>query len=354
MIVWILFLCYLIILKLALGDLNTPTKRRLYLVLAGLGTILVMGLRGYAHDSSEDVAVYKRIFSRVALADWEDIFAVDARLEHGYIIFNKLLSYLSTNSQILVIAEAIVAVVCVSVLIDQCTENVFEAYFFYVTLGSMTFSLTAFRQTFAISLILLSVVAIRKRKLWVFLLLVVLAAQFHKTALVFLVAYPICRIPILRRQKLLLIPSILLIVVMLPVIIQIGSAVLAPGSYDLSDEPTFSFNGIVPILIYAGALIDPLITVNTGEGGELDECTVLTAAGLGLYFIRFYTMILERVAFFYTPCSIIGLSGLTARLRKMEYGLLAELGILAASIALFLYRISGSTLANYVWFWQVT
>lgn len=353
MIVWILLPFFLIFVKLALGDLDTPAKRKAYLIIASVGTIAVMGLRGYADHLSIDVSVYQRIYSRVALADWEDIFSVEERMEYGYIIFNKLLSYLSSDAQILIIAEAIASVVSVSILIYDCTENVFEAFFFYVTLGSMTFALSAFRQAFAISLICLSILAIRRKKLWLFLLLVIMAAFFHQTALVFLAAYPICRLPVLRRHKWLLIPSIVLIVISLPLIINIGSFVLVPGSLEVSDEPTFSFNGIVPILLYSIAIVDALITVRTEEGAELDECTVLTGAGLGLYFIRFYSMILERVAFFYTPCSVMGLSSLTARLRRMEYGLLAEIGILALCIILFIHRLSGSPMADYSFFWQV-
>ena len=64
-------------------------------------------------------------------------------------------------------------------------------------------------------------------------------------------------------------------------------------------------------------------------------------------------MVLERAAFYFTPCSVVGLARLTARLRNMEYGLLAKMLILALCVVLFLHRISGMVAADYTFFWNL-
>lgn len=365
MMVWCALIACLIFIKLALGELNTKGKRKAYLTLAGGCCVLVLGLCGYENDYATDVAVYQRLFTQVAGADWEDIFQVNTRLEPGYILFNKLLSCISEDPQIIVFAEALISVVCACVFIYDSTDLVFESFFFYVTLGSMTFAMTAFRQTFAISLCLLSLCALRRKRPIPFVLLVLLATTFHRTALIFLCAYPLCRLPVLRRHRLLLIPGILLVVAASPLIIQLGYRLLGPEDYAIPGEQVLSVNGLVPIILYAVSVVADLVgdrqaDPGAGESGteqlprpDLDQTTILTAAGLGLYFLRFYQMVLERAAFYFTPCSVVGLARLTARLRNMAYGLLAKMLILALCVVLFLHRISGMVAADYTFFWNL-
>ena len=74
----------------------------------------------------------------------------------------------------------------------------------FLVLGLYGFSLSGLRQTAAFAILFYTYPYLKEKKFFRFALLVVLAAMFHSTALIFLVAYPIYRLKLRPRNVLLL------------------------------------------------------------------------------------------------------------------------------------------------------
>ena len=64
----------------------------------------------------------------------------------------------------------------------------------FLALGFFSFGLTGLRQTMAMSVVLLSYPFLKNRKPIKFIITIIIASLFHKTSLVFLIAYPIVNI----------------------------------------------------------------------------------------------------------------------------------------------------------------
>lgn len=79
----------------------------------------------------------------------------------------------------------------ISVWIWKYSKNVALSYFIFIALGFIGFDFTILRQALAVSLSVWSYKYLIERKTFKFVLIVLLAAFFHKTALIMLLIYPL-------------------------------------------------------------------------------------------------------------------------------------------------------------------
>ncbi len=79
-------------------------------------------------------------------------------------------------------------------LILRYSVNPAMSLIVFLTLGLYAFSFSGLRQTLALAVIMCTYPYLKEKKLLRFILCVVVAALFHRTALIFLVAYPIYRL----------------------------------------------------------------------------------------------------------------------------------------------------------------
>lgn len=109
--------------------------------------------------------------------------------ELGYVVYNKIISYFSDNYQMLLISTTAITFVPVFSVINKESEDPLLSIVVYLGLSSFLMVFSALRQTIAISLLFSTIPLIRKKRFYLQLFIVLVAALFHKTALVFLIAY---------------------------------------------------------------------------------------------------------------------------------------------------------------------
>lgn len=83
-------------------------------------------------------------------------------------------------------------------LIHHYSKNPSLSYLVIISLGLFNFSLSAMRQTIALSILCFSYEFLKEKKLLRFMLIVGIAALFHRTVFIFLLAYPVYH---LRAKK---------------------------------------------------------------------------------------------------------------------------------------------------------
>lgn len=76
-------------------------------------------------------------------------------------------------------------------LIQRYSKNPALSFIVVISLGLLNFSMSALRQTIAISIIFFSYEYLKDKKLIKFLIIIILAALFHRTVLIFALAYPV-------------------------------------------------------------------------------------------------------------------------------------------------------------------
>lgn len=346
MIVWIFLIIYLLLLRLLMGSLNTKYKQKLYLILSGIVIVLIMGFRYPKYNIVYDLEIYYNYYKNLSYLSWKEIFDY-SRFEYGYAILNKLLVSIVPWPQFIIIFEAFICVYSMFRFIYKYSNNAFWGVLFYVTLGTMSFQLTAFRQAFAISICLYSIDYIKQHKILKFLVLVLIAATFHKTAIVFLPLYFIGQRKLNLKNNLISIICIVILISSANWITNFGNEILGMNykSIYIGNE----FGGIVPILIYIITIV--LSWINLKNESDVISLN-MTEMGLGIYAMRYSSIALERISFYYTPSIVISLPNVLNSFNDRKIQFIIKLCALILAILLFYHRLTYSEWADYKFFWQ--
>ena len=111
------------------------------------------------------------------------------RSEIGYRLYVKLISLFTRNYTVYFLINGLIIFGTLYHFAKKYTENPFVFFFLFMTLGTYSFVETGLRQTLAMMLCLWAVDFIQKKKLISFVLIVLMATSFHKSAMVFLIMY---------------------------------------------------------------------------------------------------------------------------------------------------------------------
>lgn len=175
-------LIIILIIWLVLNLFKVKNKEKWFLRLAFLEMFLFLALR--ATDVGTDLKNYIPYFTWYAKWPWSKVFFLD--IEPGYALYNKILSCIFNNEQFFLIVTAAICLIGIYFFIKENSKNYFLSVFIYISLNFYIFLFSGLRQAIAMSIVLLSFSAIKKGKIFRFLMLIILAMLFHKTAIVFL------------------------------------------------------------------------------------------------------------------------------------------------------------------------
>ena len=170
-------------------------KRKGYLVvLAVLPMILLFALRG--RFVGPDTPGYIKFFqTEIKQYTWAQLFQQDTnRQEIGFRLYVKIISLFTDNYTIFFAITAIIVFGVLTRFALKHTGNPFVFIFLFNALGSYSFYMTGLRQTLAMTVCLLGVDFIKDKKLLPFLISVIIGYFFHKSAILFVVAYPFAQL----------------------------------------------------------------------------------------------------------------------------------------------------------------
>lgn len=146
---------------------------------------------------------YLGVYAQGARASWQEMFQQKSifYFEKGYLIFTKLISYLSDDHQFFLAACAALSLAPVCYTI--CAQSKEPDLSMYVFMGLPVFVLlfSGIRQGIAVGLCMLALLWVIREKWISFILTVLLAMTFHKSAILFLVAYPVYHFPMNRYLR---------------------------------------------------------------------------------------------------------------------------------------------------------
>ncbi|MBR5202239.1 MAG: EpsG family protein [Clostridia bacterium] len=161
-------------------------RRFRWLLLASLPMFILIAFR--APVIGPDTGVYNLNFIEMVQKSWDDI-DFNTRMEQGYLIFTKLITYITQDVLVFQIIYTAIYWIIISDFANQLEKGNFFFLFIYATIGLYLFMFTGVRQCLAMCICLLSYRFIKKRKLIPFVILILLAVSFHKSAILFLAAY---------------------------------------------------------------------------------------------------------------------------------------------------------------------
>ena len=325
-------------------------RKRKYLKLCGIVLILFIGLRS-RFVGSEDSFNYFNHMKRALLYDtWESFYNPNG-IESGYQFFVYFLSRIFDSPQVLFVVTGIIFVVAVCKLIYENSENVVLSMVMYITLGILQFQLQGMRQAIAIAICMYAFKFVEKKKIIPFALLVLLAMQFHRTAVVIAAMYVVS----LLAYNL---GTIILFTAASSVLLAFSDQLMAFANdvFETDYSMTIDSGGFIATAIYVLIIGFAMIYYRKELINRKDKTAstimFITILGFVSYIMRYFgAVISDRISFYFMFGQLILLPNTIKKL-PVEYRKIVEYTVEILCIALFLYRINGSTFDPYQFFWQ--
>lgn len=182
--IWPLIIQYIYINRpLVIG--KKRIKKNKYIMLALLPIFLMLAFR--SGTMGADTGTYMRQFLNTINTPLETVIE-NSRMEVGYLIFVKLITYFTHN-------PLIYQIICVSFMFcglysflkELEIEDALAFIYFYCTLGVFFFMFTGTRQCLAMGICLFSYKFLKQNQYFKFLLCILLAFYFHKSSVLFIV-----------------------------------------------------------------------------------------------------------------------------------------------------------------------
>ena len=166
---------------------NKKLSDKVFLLSSFFILFLVVALR--KTNIGNDTTEYINIFKNCSIYKWNYLNS-NSRYETGYLIFNIILSYFSSNTRFFLIIMSFIFNFSVYKIIKENSKNYLFSILIYINLLFFYQSMTMMRQFLALSVLLLSFNYIKEKKLLKYSLAVLLASSFHITAVLGIFIYP--------------------------------------------------------------------------------------------------------------------------------------------------------------------
>lgn len=141
-----------------------------------------------------DLITYIEYFNYVSSSVITDFERKIMSFEIGYVLLNKIVSYFTSDSRILIIIIDSFIYISFCRFIVKYSKIPWLSFFMFVALGYYSHIYNIQRQFIAIAILTYSIHYALNKQFFKFILLVLLSMSIHKTAIVFLLIYPIVKI----------------------------------------------------------------------------------------------------------------------------------------------------------------
>lgn len=286
----------------------TKKRKKRYIVFSFACLTIISMLRSY--NVGRDLqAHYYKTFLRVVNMDWNNLFTLG--YENGYLVFYKIISMFTSDGQWMIAIHALIVIGITGWFIYRNSENVVMSTFLFITTNTWFMYMTMMRQAMAVSFVLVAL-EIWKRKDWrikrfvLYVLVVILAMQFHSSAFIAFIIPIFDYLPFKRKHILI---STIVMIASFALYNQLFKAVslLQIGKRDYTEFYSSSGEAINIISLYfvfIYALIFIIGTVSLvyykGEENQSSNLNVTDESGFSNSFILYMVLVL-------VVCRITGL-----------------------------------------------
>lgn len=321
-------------------------RQRRHLILPLLPLAVLMAFKG------EYVGADTRSYNDMVFAMLEGTFYSTKsynRMEIGYKFFLEIISYISDNPQLQYIVYSVFFVISFGYFIKKNVVNSPRFVVLFMGMNLFAFYLTGIRQSIAMMICLFAYEQIKQKKPVKFLLIVGLALLFHKSAVFFLIAYPIAHIQITKDKIPLYVGMVL--------VVAAGNKVLfdfAGGLFDIKYGIEETGNGLISVMIMiiitvlSFVRMKPLLNQNPENMYLLN----LNVIHMTFWVLRLFSRTAERPSMFYTVFTIVLVERMILTVEQPKRRFLASTAAVCFFGALFIYRVTGLGLVPYMFFWQ--
>lgn len=340
------------------NSINENNKaKKIYLFLCGVVLFLIIALRNKNIGSADSTNYYNywQLMSELNFQEAQ-IYIANARMESGYLYTVWILSRVFVDPQWCFIFSGLLFSISICRFIYLNSEDVALSLVMYVCLGLYGFMVQGLRQSIAMCICLFAIELVKKKKPIKFIFLILIACLYHKSAVIFILVY------ILQWKKfsseykfqIMILAGVLLCLT--PLIISIGNQIL-DSNYVVPVES----GGLIATAIYFIIIIFSFVFLSNKKSStpklfhEKEKNYILflsiTIIGACFYLMRYFgTLAIERISFYFMFGQMIILPNVINTFDK-KTRVIINFVVITLSIALFIYRLIGSELIPYTFFW---
>lgn len=336
-----------LLLRIPFQDINTNNRKRLrYCTACAVFLILFMGLRS-KYLGGTDTFFYCADFDRALSAmSWELFYRIGAE-EIGYQFFVWILAHIFDHSQYLILLTAAFFAISILYLAYKYSYDITLSVILYMSIALMVFHWQGMRQSIAMCICIFAFEMAMKRKLIPFILLILLAASFHRTAIVFAIVYFLIPIKYTKQKLLLIIGTSMLVIFASERIVSIANNLFSMNFNRVYNAVADS-GGYIVLFIHIFIIIVTLVW--NPEKYENHECTHLfyvALIGIVCYIMRYFgAREAERISFYFMFAEIILLPNSIAYMKRRDAHLV-RFATYSGAILFFLYKMNADIFCPY-------
>lgn len=297
----IITMIYFIIYKLK--KIHTGHKKKIFLIIVYIILFLIVGLRNF--ETGNDTINYLKFFDNTTQSKWNML--TTGHFEPGYVIFNIILSYFTTNSRLFLIITSFIFSTVIITFISKESKHPYISIIIYIGLLLFYYSMTMIRQFMAIMIIIYAYKYVKTRNLIKYILSILLACTFHMTAIIAIFIYPMYILKISKKIICIMISFSILLSFAIPLCIE--NILSIAGRTGFYSDRLWSYNvsNILYTLIYLILFIIFFKTLkkynNKEQINDFYLLMILSSSCINLLGISMN--VLSRLAMYYSIFTII-------------------------------------------------
>ncbi len=339
-------------------------NKKLLVALSAVQLFLILALRdpllgvdnatykvGYEYISTlsfDDMLSRLHLIKVAELGNPEGV-ASPLAFESGYVVLNWLFGATGLSFHGFLIAYAAFCVFATSKFIYDYSESPTLSFILFVSVNFFTLSFGILRQTLALSIFLLSLPFIKKRKLIPYLLLCFLAFTIHRIAIITLPLYFLYNLRITKRRYLYAGGALLALFAASPLLVNYAiqplMGLIGKGSYSLS----LSFNFFILVMVAIAALIflftDFESFMGHRENNFLCWCFLFSIA---VEIIGLYNDVIARAIYIPFIAAVALLPNVLRAYENKKLAAAGKVALIALSFAFMIYELHGNMINPYV------
>lgn len=318
-----------------------------YLLLCGLIIFLFLALRNKSIGSSDTYNYYNMMQRAIFADEWKQYYNPDG-VEIGFQFFVFILSRFFKSPQMIIVISAIIYVIGILYTIYNNSDDLALSVTMYITLGLMQFQMQGMRQSIAMSICLFAYEFAKRRKIIYFSLLVLLAMQFHQTAIVFITVYFIFWLKYKWNYLCAFVIASGLFFYFSNYIIGFANELFDKNYYTSVDSGGFIATAIYFLIIVFAFVFNMKLHTNRFHMAIL----YITMMGCICFMMRYIgTLAAERISFYFVFGQLILLPNTIVCLKPKERQVI-KIAVYVLMFLLFAYRLRGSDFLPYTFYWQ--